>query len=1095
MAGSEAALRRALEALEVLLGRTGAAGTDSGRRPQEAKHADLVESLHFKLAVLEEKFAQDPQWDELRRLREAVSQQARWLAPCPEVPWRFTCHALLLLLCLKQCMVVLAAAYRPPRPNPKTAEAAPPLSPDTLSIAQEKTVEAALQFVVTLGLCPYLLPGVGLPLRCRTEFSALVQDVVSPGCLSDATRKLYATCTGLLEIARHPSLGGLVLTRHLGDLLAGLCQLGFCPARRKGEEAKPQEELAGLTEEERAGCKEALRGLLGRVYQPLVVRELLLLQGGPKQGSRSSGQDGERRLALAPAWLRRLCGQLLSEVLMRPSGVQAVVRGILEGAGAGAAGGSSAEAAAADWQKCDMVAKILSSCPQQSLSLEDYYRQVCPQVLQLFLIQDKLAARQFQRVATTTVLSMARQHPEQAEKHLLRPMLEPLRRCLDAAETSLDDLPAGKVLVKEEELSLCVETVFKVFVVGGEPLAVLMDSLQRVLGVIFSLWCFAKQNVSFLRTPCQEILLWFLEKRERRAALDVLDGLARLGGASCLPHPLCQFQAASEGGATATVTEAASDEDESLYQKVSSEQQQLEQMVDLLSHCQSSGLAGDFFLRCLKELTDVAGQGASPEGPAAASPANPLDLQQCHGPSIAQQERRLRVLQLVALLCESISDALFTDIAQVVEFVAATLQRACASLACSPRGTVEAQTLSMAMGLVAALLGGAVQLKAADFALLKRLVPLLGDISRVHPEPVIQELAGDLRIAICTHGAFATETVSSAAQSALGKGRAGAPREAGAGASCDPTGRPRGEGSEPEGPPRQDSTGGGLPAEPVSAGNRAAASLAELDSPALRNLRELLLSAYDPDVPARVAALRGLSHLVEQRDREALKIREQLLKVFMENLEHEDSFVYLSAIQGVALLSDVSPERVLPCLLAQYGSAQPGPRETQATETRMKVGEALMRITRALGDLVFPHRDGLFHAFLRGARDPDSTLRASSLSNLGELCQILGFQLGSVLHEVTSCLAAVVKTDPEAGVRRAAVHVVVLLLRGLSERAVEVLRDVLLDLYRLLKFVVRCERDAVAVLHAQLALEELDSITRRFLFPRQTFEKKIEVLP
>lgn len=35
----------------------------------------------------------------------------------------------------------------------------------------------------------------------------------------------------------------------------------------------------------------------------------------------------------APAWLRRLCGQLLSERLMRPSGVQAVVGGILEGAG------------------------------------------------------------------------------------------------------------------------------------------------------------------------------------------------------------------------------------------------------------------------------------------------------------------------------------------------------------------------------------------------------------------------------------------------------------------------------------------------------------------------------------------------------------------------------------------------------------------------------------------------------------------------------------------------------------------------------------------------------------------------------------------
>lgn len=33
----------------------------------------------------------------------------------------------------------------------------------------------------------------------------------------------------------------------------------------------------------------------------------------------------------APAWLRRLCGHLLSERLLRPGGVQAVVRGVLEG--------------------------------------------------------------------------------------------------------------------------------------------------------------------------------------------------------------------------------------------------------------------------------------------------------------------------------------------------------------------------------------------------------------------------------------------------------------------------------------------------------------------------------------------------------------------------------------------------------------------------------------------------------------------------------------------------------------------------------------------------------------------------------------------
>ncbi|NXD14867.1 TNG6 protein, partial [Nothocercus nigrocapillus] len=129
-----------------------------------------------------------------------------------------------------------------------------------------------------------------------------------------------------------------------------------------------------------------------------------------------------------PAWLRRLCGQLLSERLLRPHGVHAVVRGIMEGTG----GGSGAEAAAVDWRKCDVVAKILAACPQQCLSVEDYYKLVCPQILDLLHIQDKLTALQFQRVATTTLLTMAKGHPQLAEKYLLQPMLAPLLQCSNA---------------------------------------------------------------------------------------------------------------------------------------------------------------------------------------------------------------------------------------------------------------------------------------------------------------------------------------------------------------------------------------------------------------------------------------------------------------------------------------------------------------------------------------------------------------------------------------------------------------------------------------------------------------------------------------
>ncbi|NXT76009.1 TNG6 protein, partial [Zapornia atra] len=785
----------------------------------------------------------------------------------------------------------------------------------------------------------------------------------------------------------------------------------------------------------------------------------------------------------APAWLRRLCGQLLSERLLRPSGVQAVVRGIMEGTG----GGAGVEAAAAaDWRKCEAVAKILASCPQQCLSLEDYYSLVCPQILDLLHIQDRQTALQLQRVAAATLLAMAKEHPQLAERHLLQPLLAPLRRCSGAAELAGEEFPAGTVLVTEAELSSCVEDVLKVYVVGNDSSSLLLGSLQSVLGVVFSLYSFAKQNVSHLRSPCQEILLWFLEKSEREASLAVLEGFVGLSSSVHPLHPQCQLCVGSQGGATIVVEETVSDEDEALYRKVSSEQSRVESLVELLSGCQESGLAGDFFIRCLKELTRVAAEDEEVVAKSALVPGGSLlELEQYHD----EQSRKLLVLQLVAALCESVSDSVFTDIQQVEEFVAATLQRACISPARGPGAAAEAQTLAMAMGLVAAMLGGAVQLQSSDFSVLKRLVPLLEELSRSYPEPVTQELATDLRIAICTHGAFCPGTVGAAAHGVLG-------RKPGLGAQS------------PASVPSRAPSPGGDCGSPLAPGERneerstchepGASSPAPApcaDSPAPAGLQELLLSAYDPQPPGRAAALRHLAGLIAHRDPEALQLREKLLQVFLENMEHEDAFVYLSAIQGASLLSSEYPERILPVLLAQYGCPAQGTEDATAAVTRMKLGEVLMRVTRALGDTVSRHREPLVQAFLRGARAPDAALRASSLSNLGELCQRLGFQLGSIIQEVTSCLTAIARTDPAAEVRRAAVHVVVVLLRGLSEKATEVLRDVLRDLYRLLKHVVAAEPDGATVLHAQLALEELDTVMRRVLFPPQTLQKKIVVLP
>lgn len=47
--------------------------------------------------------------------------------------------------------------------------------------------------------------------------------------------------------------------------------------------------------------------------------------------SAAGANSNRSTLVPAPSWLRRLCGQLLSERLMQPRGVQSIVKAILEG--------------------------------------------------------------------------------------------------------------------------------------------------------------------------------------------------------------------------------------------------------------------------------------------------------------------------------------------------------------------------------------------------------------------------------------------------------------------------------------------------------------------------------------------------------------------------------------------------------------------------------------------------------------------------------------------------------------------------------------------------------------------------------------------
>lgn len=118
------------------------------------------------------------------------------------------------------------------------------------------------------------------------------------------------------------------------------------------------------------------------------------------------------------------------------------------------------------------------------------------------------------------------------------------------------------------------------------------------------------------------------------------------------------------------------------------------------------------------------------------------------------------------------------------------------------------------------------------------------------------------------------------------------------------------------------------------------------------NLDMVFKELCDPLVPVRGHGLIRLTHLVQRKDK-CLKSRESaVLTIFLENLDHGDSYIYMAAINGLSAMCDVYPDLTVPkvcelCLDCSTGTEQRAKK--RSTELRMKLGEILVKAARCLG--------------------------------------------------------------------------------------------------------------------------------------------------
>lgn len=71
-------------------------------------------------------------------------------------------------------------------------------------------------------------------------------------------------------------------------------------------------------------------------------------------------------------------------------------------------------------------------------------------------------------------------------------------------------------------------------------------------------------------------------------------------------------------------------------------------------------------------------------------------------------------------------------------------------------------------------------------------------------------------------------------------------------------------------------------------------------------------------------------------------------QILVESLDHEDSYIYLSAIRGLSALGSAFTDRLLPLLVGRFSSSN-----NNNIEFRLKLGEAIVRILKDLGQLTY----------------------------------------------------------------------------------------------------------------------------------------------
>ncbi|XP_045598354.1 transport and Golgi organization protein 6 homolog isoform X2 [Procambarus clarkii] len=835
-----------------------------------------------------------------------------------------------------------------------------------------------------------------------------------------------------VQQTKHESLGVGLRRSLFPEILSAVLELCFCPAEVKS------------FPDDTAFFREQLETLMTTMNTSLILQHLLLLLG----------------IVKGDMWLGKVCRSLLlRRFLMKPGGVGAVVSAGL------------AISDKQDWQLHDAIAVLIAQCKIRDVDL--FFTTLGPQLLEL-IEQDSVQPDIF-RVVVLIVAKLAERSATLTAIHIINPLLQPL------LNTTLPDAPC---LCKNSNLTAGVSRIYKIFVEIPSSSTVFTNLLRPVLNPLVMIAALA---TTYLRTLARQIILRYFSSLPKE---NVVEGLLVLSGlkicAESPPvNPAIKFSVDDDGGVKINVLV------ESLHNNNLEDENICTCLISILASLKHSEIVLLFYEK-LASCIDFTTLNKNDETPYRTLITNE-DV----------KASQIKTVKHIVICCnllthlsenEQLTSDLFMNLSAAVPVIDMLINVGCQKCEEEHLQDIQISLIINVLMLVSCYVSDRTlrkKMTSEDWRGLKSILPSLEKIEQNRRTETVLMFVEQLRSLVLTHGAVNSYPGNiGSAKNSRNVSSDNVKKHFDSSASHNTVVNSQNMKINKDSGINTDSKANNADTFlnlQVNYGNEIDQEINMNCAGKESSYKETMNDLFSPLLPVRGHALLALAKLVEKRDEETLSHKDQLLLIFQHNLKEEDSYLYLMAIEGLAVMCDAFPDKVVKMLTQEFSLGN------RCVEDRAKLAEVLTRATRRLGTLLPHYKDFFINSLLNGIRDEEGIVRAASLSGLGDVCKLLHFSLGPVVHEIFGLLYNIVKNDTSVEVRRAAVLVVTLLLQGLGHDAFTVLQVVIRDLYRTLRLIHVTDPDDVVRLHAQLAIAEIDTITREFLLPKLNFTKRIYV--